>query len=187
MSDSDGPITLQKLLEPNESVIAKLPLEKGAFEWLCLAFAIFIASIGILIIGHGVFDTSPVVGLILDLPSSLEMAAFLIFVPICFIGMSNSKIVLTDKKIVKENFLWAEVEAKSWSEIGKIRAQENLLTIEFQKTGKLLVLKTSEAARLKKELSSLLIETKHSEQIEKKPEITPTTLQISSTEPEQNA
>lgn len=185
MSEDDGPITLNKLLEPEEEVIAKLPLKKGPFEIFCLLFGLSILSLIIVLIKGFLLDGSPFLDQIFQGSEFVESLIFLPFIPFIFFSIFNAKIVLTDRKIVKENCIWASVEAKSWAEIKGIQAKDNLLRIEFKAAGKILVLKTPDAAQIKKQLSPLLIAKKNSETIEKVGN--PPTSQISVTEPEQSA
>lgn len=154
MSDDDH-ITLEKLLEKDEQILLKLPAPKGPFEIFCLLFACCLVAVGLNIFRGGVFPTLDTLHKIWQ-PMDIEVLLGFVVVPIMYFCVFNSKMVITNKKIIKYRFFWATVEVKSWADVEKISAKNDVLIIDLKEAGKTLSFKTKEAVRLKAECSPLL-------------------------------
>jgi hypothetical protein len=155
MSDDDH-ITLEKLLEKDEQVLAKLPYRKGAFEICCLLFAGGLLVLSVTLISRGFFTDWCSLEKLMPFDDLIGLAFFILFGPFFCLCLFNAKMVFTNKKIIKDSHLWASVEAKSWADVKKVSAKNDVLILELKETGKTLSFKTKDAVRLKAEFGPLL-------------------------------
>lgn len=155
MSDDDH-ITLEKLLEKDEQVLAKLPYRSGAFEIGSLVFGGFVLVLSVILISRGFFTDWSSMENLLPFDQLVGLSLFLLLGPFFCLWIFNAKMVFTNKKIIKDSHLWAAVEAPSWSDVRSISAKNDVLILCLKESGKTLSFKTKEAVRLKAEFSPLL-------------------------------
>lgn len=97
----------------------------------------------------------PILKAVFPVNDLLKTGMFLFIGPVVFFMLFNSKMVVTNRRIIKDSWLFAEVVLDSYANVKRINVDHDVLTLDLVK-GDYLHLKSKHAAMLKEQIDGLI-------------------------------